>query len=168
MTVSPSSRTETTSSFWLTSRKRSALWVPARRVAGRVWGTGSGDRTGSAGLTRADGTDVLAPVDDSFVVHPDNARTSRQAIAPRLIRRLRPTVTPSGLQRVPVRLFFLLDLVQVRQRPLQLALEVAHAQQTLHPRQQLDLVHRLADEVVGPRLVRLLDVAQLVQRRDHQ
>src|SRR5207253_8010293 len=56
----------------------------------------------------------------------------------------------------------LLHLVQVRQRPLQFTLEVPHPQQALDPRQQLELVHRLADEVVRPALRRLLDVPQFV------
>src|SRR4051812_32139537 len=65
-------------------------------------------------------------------------------------------------------LFVLLDLVQVRQRTLQLALEVPDAQQAFHARDQLELVDRLADEVVGAALAGLLDVAKLVQGRYHQ
>ena len=60
------------------------------------------------------------------------------------------------------------DLGQVGQGPVELALEVADPEQAPDPAEQLDLVHRLGQEVVGPDLDAPLEVGGLVQGGDHQ
>src|SRR5438876_10153408 len=65
-------------------------------------------------------------------------------------------------------IFIVLDFIQIRQRPLQLALQMPHTKQALDARQQLEFVDRLADEIIRAAFAGLLDVTQLVQCGDHQ
>ena len=60
--------------------------------------------------------------------------------------------------RVPLR--------QLVALPVHLVIEVFDAQQRLHARQQFGLVHRLAQEVIGPRLQPLGALVLRVERRD--
>src|SRR6185295_16522248 len=90
----------------------------------------------------ADARIALRDEGDDWFAHPLNRRES---------------ITSATCSK-HVFVLVMLDLVQVGERALQLVLQVPHAQQALDAREQLEIVHRLADEIVGAAFAGLLDV----------
>ncbi len=58
-----------------------------------------------------------------------------------------------------------LDLSQVRQGPVELARKVPDPQQAPNPAEELDLVDRLGQKVIGPGLDPPLEVGRFVEPR---
>jgi hypothetical protein len=56
-----------------------------------------------------------------------------------------------------------LQLVQVSQRPVEVAIQVTHFQEGLHPGQQFRLLKRLGEEIVTPGSHGALFIGDLVQ-----